>query len=235
MSDIGAEYLDRGTVSIQKKNAEWFISISKDKMAKMSKLSSEQIRDKIFSSRGNVFTIHKKIHSVNWSLIRGDGTCGYQSLHAVSMHAVNKSMDEISRSTKTSDKPKLLIQFLQDMVPKLQTSLLANSLSRVLKTIESLQNGRKIDTSQWCPTEIMEEILPTLHPNSRCWYHTRPPVRSNEWISTYFSNSWLLEDLGLDVVFNGIDHFTIQQNTEIERSELVEGINNLIEVITKIS
>ena len=79
----------------------------------------------------------------------------------------------------------------------------------------------------------MEEILPTLHPNSRCWYHTRPPVRSAEWIATYFSRSWLSEEQGLDIVFNGSDHFTIQQNTEIERSEIEEGINNLIEVITK--
>jgi hypothetical protein len=103
-------------------------------------------------------------------------------------------MDEISRSTKTSDKPRLLIEFLQEMFPKLQSELLANSLSKVLKTIDSLQNNRRIDRSQWCPREIMEEILPTLHPNSRCWHHTMPPVRSADWISTYFSKSWLSEE-----------------------------------------
>jgi hypothetical protein len=207
------------------------MSISKDKITKLSKLDAEAIKDEL-TNRGNSFTIHRKINTVNWNLIRGDGTCGYQSLHAVALHAANKSQDEINRSIVTSENPKLLITFLQQMVPKLQSAIMANSLNRVLKTIDSLQSNKKIDKTNWCPTEI-EYILPTLHPNSRCWHHTMPPVRSREWISTYFSSSWLSETQGFDIIFNGTDHFTTQYNTEVERSDIVEGINNLVEVITR--
>jgi hypothetical protein len=43
-SDIGAEQLDKGTVTIQKRNCDWFMSISKDKITKLSKLNPETIR-----------------------------------------------------------------------------------------------------------------------------------------------------------------------------------------------
>lgn len=38
---------------------------------------------------------------------------------------------------------------------------------------------------------------------------------------------------GYDIVFNGSDHFTTQMNTEIDRHEILEGIDNLIEAITR--
>ncbi len=37
----------------------------------------------------------------------------------------------------------------------------------------------------------------------------------------------------MDIVFNGTDYFTVQQNIEIDRLDILEGIHNLVEMISK--
>lgn len=175
--------------------------------------------------------MNKLTNNVNWTLVNGDGYCGYQALHAVAMHAEGKSYPDISKNIQTKEKPYKLLAFLQSQTSKLQSISMKGALTRVQGTINVLKRSQPITKHSWCPTEIVAHLLPTIQVKSNYWNHSKPPTGSYEWISTYYNPTWLENEAGLDIVYNGLDHYTIQMNTRISPKEIKEGINNLVNEI----
>lgn len=108
---------------------------------------------------------------------------------------------------------------------------MTNALHRTNAAIQGLKRNETINREAWCPTELVDHILPTIHTHSNFWNHSRPPTGSSEWITTYYTGEWLTSEPGLDIVFNGTDHYTIHLNTGIPARDLLAGIDNLVEVI----
>lgn len=111
--------IDIDSIATQKIGEQWFMSISKRRARDLSRLLPNQIRDELLRSRTTI-QISKLTSNVNWSLVNGDGYCGYQALHAVAMHADGKSYSDINKNIQTKEQPYKLLAFLQSQISKLQ-------------------------------------------------------------------------------------------------------------------
>jgi hypothetical protein len=149
------------------------------------------------------------------------------------MHSEGKTYSDILQNIQTMEKPYKLLAFLQKQLPKLKDQSMANALNRTILAMKALKSKAKISQESWCPTEMIEEILPTIQKNSNFWHHSRPPSGSMNWITTYYKKDWNTPMPSLDVIYNGRDHYTIHLNVGIHDSEIEDGIDNLVDMIIK--
>ena len=224
--------IEEGCLATQKRGAHWFMSISKKKARELARRIPTQIKEALLQSNSAI-QINSLAKNINWSTVNGDGYCGYQALHAVEMYSEGKTYIEIIQNIKTSENPYKLLAFLQRQIPKLKDQNMANALRRTTLAMKALKGYGKISQDSWCPTEMIDQILPTLQPSSNSWHHTRPPTGSPEWITTYYKKEWPIYLPSLDVIYNGLDHYTIHLNVGIRVSEISEGIDNLVDMITQ--
>ncbi len=89
---IQAEDIDEGSIAVQKEGAQWFMSISSRRVRELGRLIPSQIRNELLKSKSSI-QISKIAKHINWSIIKGDNYCGYQSLHAVALHSERKTND----------------------------------------------------------------------------------------------------------------------------------------------
>jgi hypothetical protein len=162
---IQSEEIDEGSIATQKRGTQWFMSISKRRVRELGRLKPSQSKEELIKSR-SIIQINKLVENVNWDLVNGDNYCGYQSLHAVAMHSEGKEYREINNNIQTQTKPYKLIVFLQKQLPKLQGQGMTKAIKRTNEAIQNLKKKTRMNKHSWCPTEMVEYLIPTIHPNS---------------------------------------------------------------------
>jgi hypothetical protein len=94
------------------------------------------------------------------------------------MYTEGETYADILQSIQTSEKPYKLLTFLQKQLPKMTDQSMTNALKRTTLAMRALKSKGKISQESWCPTEMIEQLLPTIQHNSNFWHHSRSPAGS---------------------------------------------------------